>query len=641
LLPRPAFLVGREDLLADLHALLSADGATAPRPLVLCGLGGAGKTSIATEYAHRHLAELAVAWHLQAEEPAAVAAGFGDLAAQLGARTMLDAGNPVAQVHSALAAHPGNWLLIFDNAPSFAAIQRMLPPAGRGKVLITSQDPHWPIEHTIEVPLLQTDVAATFLQTRTGAVEVTAACDLAAELGGLPLALEQAAAHMLAVGRTISSYLALFRHRRHDLLLRGEPAGYSKQVATTWELAFEQLERTTPQAITLLRLLACCAPDGIPLHLLAQAEPRVADALPAQLAALLDDPLACDDAVAALRHFSLVSSPYDGTVSVHRLVQAVTLDQLPDSEAVTWRRAARSLVLAALPGDSARPENWPAYAALLPHAEVALHPEDEGMIRIADFLGRGKGNFTAARTLCQQTVSASESILGAGHPRTLQARSQLAFLTGMAGDPGSAQDQFAAVLQDKERVLGPEHPDTLLTRYGLARWTIDDSASRDLHTALLPVIERVLGPEHVYTLNTRSNLAAWLGIDGNPTAAHDEYARILAARERSAGPEHPETLSTRGSLARWTGAAGDPAAARDQFAALGRVAERVLGAEHPGTLHYRARLARWTGRAGDPAAARDQYAALLPILERVLGADHPDTLDSRGDLAYWAEKAAD
>jgi hypothetical protein len=36
--------------------------------------------------------------------------------------------------------------------------------------------------------------------------------------------------------------------------------------------------------------------------------------------------------------------------------------------------------------------------------------------------------------------------------------------------PG-ARDQFAALLPVHERVLGPEHPDTLTTRANLARWT--------------------------------------------------------------------------------------------------------------------------------------------------------------------------
>ena len=45
---------------------------------------------------------------------------------------------------------------------------------------------------------------------------------------------------------------------------------------------------------------------------------------------LLDDELARDDAVTGLRRYSLISAPRDGRVSVHRLVQAITLDQLPE-----------------------------------------------------------------------------------------------------------------------------------------------------------------------------------------------------------------------------------------------------------------------------------------------------------------------
>gem|GEM_PF-4523463 len=42
---------------------------------VLCGLGGVGKTSVAVEYAHRHLAEVGLAWQVAAEELAVLAAG--------------------------------------------------------------------------------------------------------------------------------------------------------------------------------------------------------------------------------------------------------------------------------------------------------------------------------------------------------------------------------------------------------------------------------------------------------------------------------------------------------------------------------------------------------------------------------------
>ena len=58
LAPRPVFLAGREDLLAALEAQLTGDGGAGPRVVALCGLGGAGKTSLVLEYAHRHLDEV-------------------------------------------------------------------------------------------------------------------------------------------------------------------------------------------------------------------------------------------------------------------------------------------------------------------------------------------------------------------------------------------------------------------------------------------------------------------------------------------------------------------------------------------------------------------------------------------------------
>jgi hypothetical protein len=39
------------------------------------GLAGAGKTSVALAYAHRHQAEVGVAWQFPAQDPAVLAAG--------------------------------------------------------------------------------------------------------------------------------------------------------------------------------------------------------------------------------------------------------------------------------------------------------------------------------------------------------------------------------------------------------------------------------------------------------------------------------------------------------------------------------------------------------------------------------------
>jgi Domain of unknown function (DUF4062)/Tetratricopeptide repeat len=645
LAPRPAFLAGREELLAELDARLPGADKTGPRVVALCGLGGAGKSSVAVEYAHRHLDEAGVCWQLPAENPDALAAGFSELAAQLGIRAGTGGGNPVAQVHASLARR-SDWLLVFDNAPDRASVARFLPPAGTGRVLITSRNQIWPPGQALEVPVLDPQVAAEFLVSRTGDPDRRAALELAGKLGGLPLALEQAAAYVQASGGSLAGYLSSFLRRRADLLSRGEPTGYPDTVATAWRLAFENLQQAAPGAAGLLRLLAFCAPEAVPLRLLLQPRPGLAGRLGNEVAPvlvpLLEDELAAGDAIAALRRYSLVTLAGDGLVLVHRLVQAVTLAQLPPHVAADWRQATAAVIEAALPEDPDDPVHWEAFAALLPHAQTALPPASYGSDKIATYL-RAIGNYGMAVNLQQRILKTCKEGLGDENPRTLTARARLATLTGEAGDPAAACDQYAELVPVMKRVLGAEHRSTLAARGGLAYWTGeagDRVAARDQYAELVPVMKQELGAaEYSLTLAAMSNLARLTGDTDNPVAARDQFAEMLPIRENLSGPEHPATLAMRASLAYWTGMAGNPAAARDQYAELLPVRQRVLGDEHPRTLTTRANLARWTGEAGDPAAARDQYAALLPVLEQILGAQHPDTRTARANLADWIGRA--
>jgi Tetratricopeptide repeat len=362
-------------------------------------------------------------------------------------------------------------------------------------VLITSRNPNWPPGQVLDVPVLAAEVAAGFLVSRTGDADEQAAT----ELGGLPLALEQSGAYIQASGGSLVGYLTLFRQRRPEMLARGEIAGYSKTVASTWELAFDRLQ-TAPGAVGLLRLLAFCAPEAIPLRLLLQPSPgldgRLGEDVAPVLAPLLEDPLAAGDAIGALRRYSLVTSAADGSVSVHRLVQAVTADQMPAKLAREWRQAVATLIEVAIPGDTTLPETWLACAALLPHAQAGLADDSAGMARIVNYLG-SKGSYAPARDLQRRVLDARERVLGPEHPDALDARATLAFWTGEAGDPAAARYQFAALLPVRERVSGPENPATLVTRGSLAGWTGqagDPAAARDQYAALLPVRERGVRP---------------------------------------------------------------------------------------------------------------------------------------------------
>jgi hypothetical protein len=646
--PRPAVLAGREGLLADLDARLASTGAQPGRRVaVLCGLGGAGKTSVAVEYAHRHMAEVGVCWQFAAEDPAELGAQFAELAAQMGARELADIRDPVASVHGVLARAETGWLVVFDNVTDLASVERFLPPAGDGRVLVTTQSQHWPHGWAVEVPVLDTEVAAGFLVSRTGDADRAAARELADALGGLPLALEQAAAYMRASGTSLGRYLPLFRVRQVDLLARGEAAGHPLNVAAALGLGMSRLAGEAPGAVAVLRLLAFLAPEPVPLPALLGDGPAADPAVAATVGSLPGDMVAVGDAVAALRRYSLVAPAGDGLVLVHRLVQAVTRAQIPAGQAAQWKQAAAVLVEAAVPADAQLPASWTACALLLPHAQAVLDPAAPGMHQIAGALGNS-GSYPAARDLAQQIAAARErdENYGPEHPDTLSVRSHLASWTGAAGDAAGARDQHAALLPVMERVFGPEHPSTLVARRDIAclTWITGDAAgARGQSAALLPVMERVLGPEDFYTLSVRSHLASWTGEAGDAAGARDQYAALLPIAERVFGPEHPTTLEVRrDGLAHWTGEAGDAAGARDQYAALLPIMERVFGPEHPTTLEVRRDgLAHWTGEAGDAAGARDQHAALLPVMERVFGPEHPSTLSARDDLARWTKAAKD
>src|SRR5438270_2104403 len=72
------------------------------------------------------------------------------------------------------------------------------------------------------------------------------AVDIVIEMGGLPLALEQAGAYIEENQSSLADYLKAYRQRQGYLLgTRGRTGpDYPNSVATTWSLSFEQVEKS-------------------------------------------------------------------------------------------------------------------------------------------------------------------------------------------------------------------------------------------------------------------------------------------------------------------------------------------------------------------------------------------------------------
>jgi Tfp pilus assembly protein PilF len=115
-------------------------------------------------------------------------------------------------------------------------------------------------------------------------------------------------------------------------------------------------------------------------------------------------------------------------------------------------------------------ETWADCQVLLPHSkEVLSHMVDkqddmQDQAKIAHNTGWYlylQGEYVAAEKCSQMAVEAYEKVLGPEHPDTLTSVNNLGIVLSGQGKYEEAEAMFRRGLEGREKVLGPEHPDTL------------------------------------------------------------------------------------------------------------------------------------------------------------------------------------
>ena len=285
--PRNAYFTGREELLTRLAAALQAGQTTAlSQPQAISGLGGIGKTQTALEYAYRyHQNYQAVLW-ARADTYDALISGFVAFAEllQLPQKEEKDQLKVVQAVKDWLKMHD-RWLLILDNADDLALVKDFLPSAGGGHTLLTTRAQSMGrLAGRIEVDTLAQAVGALFLLRRAGLLAPDAelqqagvgdratALAITQELGGLPLALDQAGAYIEKMQCSLPDYLQLYREHR---------AACSRNVEDSSPIILNLLPRRGPSPSArssrpiLLLLICCgCVPFCIPMLSRKRSSPR-------------------------------------------------------------------------------------------------------------------------------------------------------------------------------------------------------------------------------------------------------------------------------------------------------------------------------------------------------------------------------
>ncbi|NUP19413.1 MAG: tetratricopeptide repeat protein [Streptomyces sp.] len=641
--------VGREDELAELRRLLASEGEAAVTQVsgvrAIHGLGGIGKSTLALHYAHTYRRTYSLVWWINAASTEQIVTGLATLAMRLCPQWAAAAG---VQERAAWAVlwlqwHPG-WLLVFDNVEDPADLRHYLGTLPDGHHLATSRTATgWhAIAPTMSLGLLDADAAMTLLCTLALGPEHAPtpeqrqdAAALAAELGYLPLALEQAGAYLFETGTSLAGYRAMLG-RVMDTAIGGiDP---ERTIARIWGHTLTAIESRNPQAVTLLNAIAWLAPDDIPRTLLAP---------------LCPDPLTLGEALGALHAYNMIAYSADRqNISVHRLVQTV-LRHRPATEAETHppgRQDAERLIQQAIPDDDA---NTPQWERILPHVMAVADstpPHSPPSAETADAYHavaqhlHGQGRDAHTIRLRTAVLTQREQLLGHTHPETLASRNNLAGAYESAGDLGRAIPLFEATLTQSELGLGDTHPDTLNSRNNLAgayESAGDLERAIPLYETTLTQCEQVLGDTHPSTLTSRNNLAYAYESAGDLERAIPLFETTLAQRERVLGDTHPSTLSSRNNLAYAYASAGDLERAIPLYETTLTQYERALGDTHPDTLNSRNNLAVAYESAGDRERAIPLYETTLTQRKQVLGDTHPDTLISRNNLAYAYESAGD
>jgi tetratricopeptide (TPR) repeat protein len=458
--PNP-LLVGRDRLLELVRMTFESKG----RPVVLHGLGGVGKTQAAIAYASRHDGAYTHVIWLSADSKDTLDEGCGKLARLLRLVPDNEAKRDLilSVVRSWLAGNPG-WLVILDNADDPRTVREYLPPSKYGHTLITSRNPNWGyMAVSLEVSKLSEEDGGQFLLERTGLTDRESALALARELDGLPLALEQAGAYVEATGGTLARYLERYREQQTILVAdkTNKPADYDQTVATTWEIAFIEVEKNRA-AVGLMNLAAFLAPDEIPLAMVREQ----ASVLPEPLDRLAGDEDAMAEAVRVLRRYSLATGNAE-KFSVHRLVQAVVQHRMSTEGRQLWTGVAVRLMAKAFNFDENDLSTWPVCAELLPHARSAaehargLGVEGKATGHLLNETGLYlslRADFLGARAVLEQALLLHDAEYGGSHPEVAAVLSNLGSALLDLGELQGAKAHLERALAIDEVACGANHP---------------------------------------------------------------------------------------------------------------------------------------------------------------------------------------
>lgn len=625
--------VGRDQLLQDIEKGFSHGSR---RPLVLVGPGGSGKTALAIEYAYRHQSEYEICWWIRADTQAMTATDLAALAPKLaGAVQIHEAPRQSCNAVLQELQHRGRWLLIFDAARQPSDLAPFLPTKGEGHVLVTSLNANWePLGKRLPVKPWMRGESVEFLKRRLGEIDdVHNADQLAAALGDLPLALEQAAACIDQAGISIGEYIIDFESYWAEILGQNRPAGqYPTSAAMAWELSFRRIETMNPLAAQLLTLCGFFAPDGIPLEMIhnsrAELNPKFRKAL--------KDVTGLREAMEILERFSLARAS-EKTISIHGVIGALAQDRLVDIDRMSWASTAVRIVSSAFPFDSQNPNSWPVCGEVLPHALAAtMHAQNAGVATtvVVDLMSRAgrfllkQGNYSEANNVLELAQSLVKGTYGEQSVQAADIANNLARVRHRLGDLTGASSLYELALQIDRSIYGDNDPHLATIANNSAMTLVELGKLEEAKERFEWAIEvycRTYEKDHPKIASAMNNLGYTLIQMKDSAGARRWLEQALTITETTLGTGHPQTACITANLGSALRAAGDLAKARELFERALLIDETAFGPHHPAVGRDLLGMAQLLSDQGEFDEAVRLLERVLVITESSYGPQHRET----------------
>ena len=682
---RNPLFTGREEILSQLHISLTTNNATALTQAI-SGLGGIGKTQTALEYTYRYYSEYQAIFWVRASSREEIIEDFINIARLLQLPEQYDQDQQhIVKATKYWLQTNTKWLLIIDNADEPRLVKEYLPTSRSGHILLTTRfQAMRSIAHTVELMPMPFDEGIIFLLRRAGFLNfdsslehisiidrlnaesfvqalkqlsfapdksrafvdenLEAAMQIAQEMDGLPLALDQAGAFVEETGCSLTEYLQLYQQRKMELLEErggiGVGADYPESIATTWSLSFQKVKQISPVADELLCFCSFLHPDSISEEILRKS----ASYLSTQFQEAIADPMIWYRVIEALRSYSLIRrNAANNMLNVHRLVQVVLKEKMDLATQQEWAKRTVKAIGETFP--SARFQNWDSCQQYLLHVELCLTYVDRYQLHIPEIallLNQAgwylveRARYNEADTLLQRALNICKNASEPEDVITIAVFNNIASLYMINEKYAEAEAFLEQALIIIEKIGEDETPMLSMTLNSLARaYFLQGKYTKALtfFQRALTIHEKTLGPEHEETATTLDNLAQVHRVLYQYTEAEELFLRALTIREKVLGSETPKTATTLGNLAYLYALQGQYAKAEPLYHRSLAIVERELSSEHPEVAAILNNLALIFIHQEKYAQAEDLLLRSLTIRKEKFGLEHSSTVNSMVNLA--------